>query len=169
MRQLFCLVILIFLNMNIKVSAGTLDYNIQQIDSRYFYCGDFELIITNTSSNPVALNCFDGPPFKMTYIVNGKSFPLIHKLDQYANDNGASRAPQARSVAGNGSLGFFVDLSGDFVVQASGKMKLFREFAIGKNGEIQLEPNQTEAFQSKEKMQTIKTIGVHPIIEQNKS
>lgn len=156
---------LMFLAMSMHTHAGTLAYHIQKVDPHFFYCGDFELIITNPSSNPVVLNCFDAPPFNMTYIVNGSSFPLIHKLDQYANDNGASRAPHARSIAGNGSLGFCVDLSGDFVVLTSGKVKLFREFAIGKRGEIQLKPDQIDAFQSKGKMQTIKTIGVHPIIE----
>ena len=145
----------------VTMHAQQLKYSIQRIDRSFAYCGDFKLVITNFSNKPVLVKYFDGPPFKMTYVSEGKSYRLVHKLDQYATDNGASRAPNERVIGAGETFGFFVDLAGDFVVKSpSGGVHLFREFAVGKDGIIRIEPDQLDAFVPAETRKTIKTGGL---------
>lgn len=167
MKQYF-LVTLIILSVNMSATAKVepLEFRLRPVEKRFGYCGDFELIITNSGTKSVTLKYFEGPPFKMTYIVNGQEYLLVNKLDQYAEDNGASRAPHERVLNTRDAFSFFVDLSGDFVVRvAPGDVRVFREFAIGKSGNIRFTPNDSLDFKPTSREAVIKVAGVHPLLK----
>jgi len=130
--------------------------NISMIESpdKYQYHANFIIEIDNNAQVPCELRLFAGIPFDLTFKFNdsAKLYKLCHKNDQYAQDLGGTRIPSFNDITPGGYKIFYVDILGDYVIQADDhelsqernkKLALFRDFAHEKPGVLTLNIDKT--------------------------
>ena len=121
-------------------------FAISGVEKRYSYFADFVILVTNKSGESVSVRHFEGTPFDIIFNSSGAKFVLRHKADEYAVEHGASRLPTITIIPPFGVASVVVDLKGDYIAVRGGRPILFRDFAVGKQGSITVNPSNQAFF-----------------------
>ena len=138
-------------------------FDIFAFDRKYRYAATFDIIVNNKSTMNVVFNYYYSIPFKITFTCEGKSYILRHKNDQYRLAVGGTGLPNETEILANNQVLFSIDLMGDYVVEIGNNeinhgndevdyvnwsrhnAMLFRDFAVGKHGVINVSPESYSA------------------------